>query len=254
VTSLLIEQLDLPASAREARALDAAVDRIGEVLAGRTVWCVTALPVARRSAEALRAHLEGVGPDVEAAVLAVVADEQLRLIAARLDGMLAGRVAVAGLGAVDREACAEGARDGEALVGRGVRAGDVVVVHDPLSALVAEAVREHGARPVWHLRVAGPSNAAAARQALDFLGRFTSGLDAYMLGWQAAGSHGRPVERVAAAMPAAGIVATEEFPARVRDEGPRRLAWRMALAEAVRMGRDESVGGTLHPRPTVAAR
>lgn len=33
-----------------------------------------------------------------------------------------------------------------------------------------------------------------------------------------------------------------------------RLAWRMALAEVVRSDRDEAVGGTLHPRPTVAAR
>lgn len=254
MTSLLIEHFDLPASTRDVRALDAAGDRVGEVLAGRTVWCVTALPGARRSAEALQARLEGAGPDVEAALLAVVADEEVRQIAARLDGMLGGRAAAVELGAADREACAQGARDGGALVGRGLRTGDVVVVHDPLSALVAEAAREHGARPVWHLRVAGPLNAVAARQALDFLGRFTSGLDAYVLGWREVGPHGQTVERVAAAMPAAGIVAAEEFPARATVEGPRRLAWRMALAEAVRTGREEAVGGTLRPRPAVAAR
>jgi hypothetical protein len=35
--------------------------------------------------------------------------------------------------------------------------------------------------------------------------------------------------------------------------GGDELCWHCLLAEVVRVGRYESVGGTLHPRPTVAA-
>jgi hypothetical protein len=127
------------------------------------------------------------------------------------------------------------------------------VVHDALSALVAEAVRERQAHVVWRFRLAGSSR-ATRRRALDFLQRFTPGVDAYVMTWFERGHRGEVVERVAAAMPAAGILATKQFPLHFSGEEPRRLAWRMALAEVVRSDREECVGGTLHARPAVAAR
>jgi hypothetical protein len=90
--------------------------------------------------------------------------------------------------------------------------------------------------------------------ALELLARFPQGIDAYLLSWIERSARGRLVERVAAAMPGAGIIAAKEFPNRPARGGPRRLAWRMAVAEVVRSDRDEAVGGTLHPRPSVAAR
>jgi hypothetical protein len=79
-------------------------------------------------------------------------------------------------------------------------------------------------------------------------------VDAYALSWLERGPRGEVVERVVAAMPSSGVVAAKEFPTRFAGDEPRRLAWRMALAEIVRGDRDEHVGGTLHARPTVAAR
>jgi hypothetical protein len=178
----------------------------------------------------------------------------LRPLARRLDGMLGG--AQGGgteLGEADRALYGEGLRDGDALMGNGVQRDDVVVIHDPISALVAAAAREHGARAVWHLRIVGRRPSASARVALAFLQRFTPGVDAYIVAWREPGRR-RPVEYVAAAMPAAGIVAAEELPGSSPDDASRRLAWRMALAEVVRTSRAESVGGTLQPRPRVAAR
>src|SRR4051812_33009893 len=58
VTSLTIEQLGLPSSARRMRALDAARARAADELGGRTVWCATALPARRGAAQRLRASLE----------------------------------------------------------------------------------------------------------------------------------------------------------------------------------------------------
>ena len=54
MTILVTEHFDMPASPRAVRALGAAGQRAGDVLAGRTVWCATAMPGVRRSARTLR--------------------------------------------------------------------------------------------------------------------------------------------------------------------------------------------------------
>ena len=64
----------MPASAREAMALGAAGQRADDVLAGRTVWYAIAPPAARRSADALRVHMDGAGPDVAATCLQLSAE------------------------------------------------------------------------------------------------------------------------------------------------------------------------------------
>jgi hypothetical protein len=177
---------------------------------------------------------------------------QLRRLAQRIDEMMVGGgTARARLGPGDQDIYAEAARGRADLVDVGP--GDVVVAHDALSVTLVQAVRERGAHAVWRFRIAGVSP-ASARRALEFLGRFAPNVDAYLLSWIENGPRGEPVERVAAAMPSAGIVAAKEFPTRSVGTEQRQLAWRMALAEVVRTDRGEAVGGTLHPKPTVAAR
>ncbi|HEV7529078.1 MAG TPA: hypothetical protein VGO29_09295 [Solirubrobacteraceae bacterium] len=253
--SLFVEQFDKPASARDAMALGAAAQRAGDVLAGRTIWCVIAMPGARRSADALRARVDGAGPGVAATSLQLTAAEPLRDLARQLEQMLGGvsTQGSSGLGPAEREAYARGALDGDDLLGDGVQAQDVVVVHDALSALVSQAARQRGAHVVWRFRVASRSQ-PARQDALQFLQRFTPGVDAHVTTWLQRDSHGELVQRVAAALPAAGMLATKQFRTRFTGEQPRRLAWRMVLAEVVRSDRGECVGGTLHPRPSVAAR
>lgn len=254
MTSLVVERFDRPGSARDIRAFDAAGERSGDVLGGRTVWCSVGLPAASAAAQELGACIAGAGPALAAAALPVQEpNEPLRVLAERIDQMITGHQA-GRLGFGRRERMyANVASEIEGPIGDGVCPGDVVVAHDALSAALCQAVRARGAHAVWRIQIArGWPN--PARQALEFVGRFTPGVDAYLLSWIERGAHGEAVERVAAAMPSAGIVATKEFPARFRRSELRRLAWRMALAEVVRTDRDEAVGGTLHPKPAVAAR
>jgi hypothetical protein len=128
-----------------------------------------------------------------------------------------------------------------------------VVAHDAPSALVASAVRQCGAHAVWHLGV-GVGSVASVSEALEFVGRFSHCIDAYLLSWSECGARGEVRECAAAAMPSAGIVAAKEFPSSSQSDDLRRLAWRMTVAELIRTDRGEAVGGTLHPRPTIAAR
>src|ERR1700729_859922 len=150
------------------------------------------------------------------------------------------------LGGAGRALTAAALPESEGLIGDGVCPGDVVVAYDALSAALCEAVRDRGAHAVWRIRIARRWT-NPPRQALEFVGQFTPGIDAYLLSWVERSARGQTVERVAAAMPSPGIVATKEFPARFPAGELRRLAWRMALAEVVRSDRDEAVGGRLHP-------
>jgi trehalose synthase len=254
MTSLVVERFDIPGSVRGIRAFDTAEERCADVLGGRTVWYAIGRPVPDAATRELGASL-GAGRAVAAAALPVQEpDERLRALAQKIDEMITGHDAGRPvLGRRDGRIFSRAATASLGLIGDRVCPGDVVVAHDVLSAALFEAVRDRGAHAVWRIRIPGRW-INTARQALEFVGHFTPGIDAYLLSWVERSARGQTVERVAAAMPSAGIVATKEFPARFPASEPRRLAWRMALAEIVRGDRDEAVGGTLQPRPTVAAR
>ena len=214
MTSLLVEHFDTAGGMRVTRALRAAEDRAADVLAGRTVWCAAREPACRAQAAQLRARVAGGGPEVSAATLSPAYDE---------------------------------------AAGDWARPDDVVIAHDVSTLRFSESVREHGAHAVFRFR-AGFAPTASAQAALRLLADIPACIDAYLLSWREDRGHGEVVERVLAAMPAAGIIAAKEFPLGVPGQDPRPLAWRMAVAEVVRSDREEAVGGRLHAKPAVAAR
>ena len=112
-----------------------------------------------------------------------------------------------------------------------VRPDDVVVLHDPLTADPADAIRQRGAHAVWH--VMSPHEPAPAIDAYVVTGRTPDG-----------------AQVVAALMPGTGIVIAKEM----RGAGYRDVGWASVLADVVRTDREECVGGTLHARPAVAPR
>ena len=112
-----------------------------------------------------------------------------------------------------------------------VRQADVVVLHDPVAAGLAEALRERGA----HVVLDAEGTTARARA-----------VDAYLVAWRPPGALG-----LAAVIPAAGAVSAKEVEPERAD---RALAWSTLLADVLRADRGETVGGTLHPRPAVAPR
>jgi hypothetical protein len=252
VTSIVIEQLGV-APGRGGHAIAEAQRRGVEALAGRNVWCVTALPAGptRRSAEGLRVCLHRVEHgEVSVRWLEVRGGEEVDRLARQIEGMLRGAASAPGeLGPDAREVYAGATAQGEDLLGRRIARGDVVVLHDPVATLLTGAVRERGAHAVWHL---SPTQAPAARAAWDFLCGSASGTDAYLVSSRHSGRAGRAVDRISALMPSAGVVAQKEVDA-ARADG-HEAGWVSALGEIVDGDRDETVGGTLHPRPSVAAR
>jgi hypothetical protein len=216
LTSVFVEHFESRASSRDERATRLARERADDALAGRAVWCAVPLP-----------------GGVATSRLEVVAGEPLRRVAEQLDAMLETAIEDVALGPAERAICAQATPD----VAPVVRRDDVVVLHDALTALLAQPVREQGAHAVWLVRAGSPPR-RPAREAWRFLRAYTFGVDAYVMGW--GGS-------VAAVMPAAGVVT-------VKETLQPDLGWSSMLADVVDGDRDETVGGTLHPRPAVAAR
>lgn len=257
MTSLRIDHFDAPSSARGVRAIDTARRRALDELAGRTVWFASALVGGRSRAQSLRERLGRTVEGVSTGWMEVAADEPLRGLTQRLDAMLSGgpRGAVR-LGPADRDAYAEGVRDHESLMRDDVRADDVVVLHDPLTAALARAVRERGAHAIWHVSLAPVSGGARLEEARLVMGRHAAGLDAFVLTWQRRVGRRVRAQSVAALMPCADMVTAKETSSvpEAAEGGVQELGWYSMLADVVHADRGDTVGGTLHPRPSVAAR
>jgi hypothetical protein len=225
VTTLVIEQFLAPDSDRAIRRLELTRRRAAEELAGRTVWCVSGMRAGRRAADALRRRLRAL-PD---------------------DG-LASR----GIRMREGQTLMWVTENGDELLGSKVRAGDVVVLHDPIAAALADAVRARGAHAIWRLPV--ERLADAANEAWALAHRTRPRVDAYLTAWQRRGPGGVDRASVAAFMSGPDVVYAKELATEGAQRGYSQLGWTSLLAEVVCEDHDEHVGGRLHPRPVVARR
>jgi hypothetical protein len=255
VTSLVVERLAEEPSARDARALQWGSDYALDVLAGRTVWSTSGLGTGRRHGRELRSRL-GWATDagVGAGALEVSGNERLRRLGEHLETMLAGRGPLEALDPDADDVCDEAVRDAAGLAEDQVAADDLVVLNDPVTALLADAMRERGAHTIVAVRAPSSAGERAVREAMDFLRRHAARADAFVVSWREYPG-GRRVECLAAVMPVADTVAAKAFPATgSRTQRPRDVGWGSLLADLVVDDRREHVGGRRHVRPFVAAR
>jgi trehalose synthase len=173
-----VETAPLPIE-RFATVLD--MDAYGELLAtrrraldllrDRVVWCVNSTARGGGVAEMLRSLLSFArGAGVDARWIVARGDDQFFRVTKRIHNRLHGSPGDGGpLGDAELAAyqatLAPAARE---LAAR-VRPGDVVILHDPQTAGLAQAMREAGARVIWraHIGVDRPND--LARKAWDFL-------------------------------------------------------------------------------------
>jgi hypothetical protein len=125
----------------------------------------------------------------------------------------------------------------EPLTRAQVAAEDIVVLHDPRAAALAAPARDCRSHVIWRLPVSRFRGARSVPhpQALAVDGFVMTSRD-----------------QVAAVMPGPAVLAVKAVAQGF--EGGRYVAVASLLADVVRFGRAESVGGTLQARPSVAAR
>ncbi len=111
------------ARSRDARVLEHARETSADTLAGRTVWCLSALARGAVVAEAVDACL----------------------CAPQADGIATRRLHLAATATRDLAEL-------DALLGAEIADGDVVVMHDRVAALLVESIRARGAHALWQLQ------------------------------------------------------------------------------------------------------
>jgi hypothetical protein len=247
MTSLVTERFGAPSSVREIRAADFARRRAVDQLAGRTVWCASALPEGRARARRLPASLRWAHDDgAVVRELPVAAASELRKAARALEAMAAGGAPAGAPGPAEREVYASDSGNGESLLGNEVQPGDVVVLHDAMTAALVAAVRDRGAHAVWHVQPRGVPRGSA--EAMRFLRTYLDAADAYLVTWRQAAARGMLAREIAALMPSPGVLTTKEIGERADGD----LAWGSLIADVVHDDRGERAGGIRHPRPIVA--
>lgn len=236
MTSLQTELIGAPAGRR---AFALAGERAIDALSGRTLWCAAPLAAARPAAERLSGGLRWANDrGVPVTWLTVTGGEELRHGAEQLDAALHGAAtALRPAAAAQRELLSEDPQGADV-----VERDDVVVMHDALSAALAQPLRELGAHAVWYVSDGTTSVVAAA---WELLRTRTAGVDAYLVSWNDV--HG--TRHLAALMPAPDHVAQMDL-----GPGGDDVGWSSLLAAVVRDDRVDRVGGARRPRPVVAVR
>ena len=223
MTTLTVLPL-LPATSRDARAARARATARGGRARGtdgvvRRQRCrPAATPRGRCAPACASAGTSGVAVDC----LALTASEPLAELGRRLEAMLHG-AAPAGdrLSRADGATWASGRLDGEALIGDAVAPDDVVVLHDALAAVIAEAARERGAHVAWRVDAAALARPTGPRRAP---GTSCALAPARSTATSASGSCRRRARgRIGSAMPSTGAVSGWDAGA---GDGARRLEQR----------------------------
>jgi trehalose synthase len=253
VTTLEIERFPAPETSRKARMVELMRLRAAEQLEGKSVWCVAVVPGEAAAADALVDCLVDM-PEIAVAPRRATLEPGQPLIGllTRLDAMLRGAMTVASsLGPDDEDVYAMGSQQADALIPGGVRAGDVVILHDPIAAALAPAIRERGAHALWQPSIGCWE--ASTLAAWRFLHRTRPVLDAYVTGWRSARplSHGRTA--VAAYISSRRVLAAKEAQVATPNHPGESLVWTTALGDVVMDDRIERVGGKLHARPSIPA-
>jgi trehalose synthase len=245
---------------------EAGVAESQDVLRGRSVWNVNSTASGGGVVELLRplvAYSRGAG--VDARWVVIEADAPFFEVTKRLHNKLHGAAGDGGpLGDAEHRVYEDVLRrNAEALAGR-LRPDDVVILHDPQTAGMTEALQAAGASVVWRCHVGLDVPNEHAREAWAFLRPYVAEADAYVFSRRAFAWEGLDDDRiwliapsidafapknqqldpdiVAGVIAAAGIVDCDGDAAYRRLDGtPARVEHRATLWEDTRLGPDDPV-------------
>jgi trehalose synthase len=180
-----------------------------ELLRGHVVWNINSTPSGGGVVELLRplvAYARGAGADVRWVV--IDGTPEFFAVTKRIHNRLHGTLGDGGALDDDARRVYEDvlAANAAAFVGR-VRAGDVVIVHDPQPAGMIHALREAGAAVIWRCHVGLDEPNDLARQAWAFLLPYVAEADAYVFSREAFAWEGLDRERIAVIAPSIDVFA-----------------------------------------------
>ena len=158
------------------------IDRGAQTLRGRVIWNVNSTSRGGGVAELLRPLLGySRGAGVDARWVVVSGGTDFFAVTKRLHNRLHGFDGDGGaLSAGERDVYERTLAGNAAELARLVRSEDVVILHDPQTAGLVEAVRRRGASVIWRCHVGLDRPNRLAREAWAFLSPFVRTADAYV--------------------------------------------------------------------------
>jgi trehalose synthase len=174
------------------------IEQARTLFAGRVVWHVNSTARGGGVAELLQsllAYTRGAGVDARWCVIG--GNPAFFDVTKRIHNHLHGSAGDGGeLGEAERRVYEDSLAPPAAALVRRVRPSDIVYLHDPQTAGMADAVRATGATVVWRCHVGLDLPNAIARGAWDFLRPYVLSADAYVFSRQAYVWEGLDSERI----------------------------------------------------------
>ena len=183
------------------------IDRASQDLHGRVIWNVNSTARGGGVVELLRPLLGySRGAGVDARWLVITGEPDFFAVTKRLHNRLHGFAGDGGpLGPEERhvyEATLAGAADALHSL---VRATDVVILHDPQTGGLVDAVRRTGATVIWRCHVGRDGANGHAQEAWRFLHDYVIGADAFVFSRPEFVWDGLPEERVSVIRPSIDV-------------------------------------------------
>lgn len=203
IASLPVERFESVLDADSYRAFAQAADRARGLFEGRRIWNVNSTARGGGVAEmlaSLLAYSRGVG--VDARWVVIPGNDDFFVVTKRIHNHLHGTAGDGGeLGPAEREiyesTLAESARQLAAIV----KPEDVVILHDPQTAGLNQALKDEGVPVIWRCHVGLDLANDIARGAWNFLIPYVQPADAYVFSRQAFAWEGLDEERVSLIAP-----------------------------------------------------
>jgi trehalose synthase len=211
--------------------LGAALEAGRAGLRGRTVWMVNSTAVGGGVAEILRSSMPyWLGADLHTRWAVVQARPQFFRITKRIHNMLHGHASDEGeLGQRERRVYETSLAPNAVWLEARVRAGDIVVLHDPQTAGLAPALKARGATVVFRSHVGADHPNALVQAAWDFLLPYVSYADAIVFTRHSSVPSRLDVARVAVIAPSIDPCATKNRA--MDDRAARAILTRAGLVE-----------------------
>ncbi len=176
-----LERLGSLLAPDRARLLAEAAARTRAVLGDRVVWNVNATAHGGGVAEMLQALLAyGRGAGVDTRWLTLDGDPEFFAVTKRVHNAIHGSAPPDGLGPAEHDHYEQVLAANLADLRELVREGDVVILHDPQTAGLAEGVRGLGARVVWRCHIGRDTPDETTDRGWEFLRGYLGHVDAHV--------------------------------------------------------------------------
>lgn len=177
-----LQRLEVLLPPERVETLERTAGQARALLAGRVVWNLNSTAQGGGVAEMLQVLLAyGRGAGVDTRWLVLEGDPDFFLITKRLHNMLHGSPGDGGgLGPAQLAHYLEVSRANASAATSMVRPGDVVLLHDPQTAGLAEPLRERGAAVIWRCHVGSGMVTEETEAAWEFLRPLVEPADAYV--------------------------------------------------------------------------